>query len=112
VAWVRDRDYLHRLTKPVQKFAMRSGLPAGHLRETGKVGDPVEQMRLACESVGGPSWCFAASEKDAKLADHAEAIQNEFFVELAMAGASGGRDQAQDGSGESAIIVESHPVGV
>ncbi len=36
--WVKDRDYLHRLTKPVQKFALRSGLPAGHLRGTGQIG--------------------------------------------------------------------------
>lgn len=83
VTWIKDRDYLHRLTKPVQRFAMRSGLPAGHLRELAKVGDPVEQMRLACESVGAPAWCFAATEKDAKLADHAHQMQEEYFAGMA-----------------------------
>ncbi|HEY1684373.1 MAG TPA: ParB N-terminal domain-containing protein [Tepidisphaeraceae bacterium] len=83
VIWVKDRDYLHRLTQPVQRFAMRSGLPAGHLRELAKVGDPVEQMRLACESVRAPAWCFAATDKDAKLADHAHQMQEGYFAELA-----------------------------
>lgn len=84
VTWVKDRDYLHRLTKPVQKFAMRSGLPAGHLRELAKVGDPVHQMRLACESAGAPSWCFPATTKDTSpVADHANDVQEGYFAELA-----------------------------
>jgi ParB/RepB/Spo0J family partition protein len=83
VSWVKDRDYLHRLTKQVQHFALRSGWPAGHLRELAKVGDEVEQLRLACESVGAPSWCFAATEMEAKLADHAHDMQEGYFAELA-----------------------------
>jgi ParB/RepB/Spo0J family partition protein len=83
VTWVRDRDYLHRLTKPVQRFALRSGLPAGHLRELAKVGDPSDQMKLACACAGAPSWCFAADEKDVKLADYNQDLQNRYFEELA-----------------------------
>jgi len=83
VQWVRDRDYLHRLTKPVQRFAMQSGLPAGHLRELAKVGDPHEQMRLACESAGAPPWAFPATEKDAGIADHQRQLQEGYFAELA-----------------------------
>ncbi|MBC7784182.1 MAG: ParB N-terminal domain-containing protein, partial [Burkholderiales bacterium] len=83
VAWVKDRDYLHRLTKPVQRFAMRAGLPAGHLRELAKVGDPHEQMRLACECAGAPAWCFPAKAGDAKIADHANDVQESYFAELA-----------------------------
>jgi ParB/RepB/Spo0J family partition protein len=83
VAWVKDRDYLHRLSKPVQRFAMRSGLPAGHLRELAKVGDPREQMRLACESVGAPSWAFPAGDKDTGVADHQQQLQQGYFAQLA-----------------------------
>jgi ParB/RepB/Spo0J family partition protein len=83
VTWIKDRDYLHRLTKPVQRFALRSGLPAGHLRELAKVGDTADQLRLACECAGAPSWCFAADEKDAKIADYNQDLQNGYFEELA-----------------------------
>jgi len=81
--WVKDRDYLHRLSKPVQRFALRSGLPAGHLRELAKLGDPAEQMRLACESIGAPPHAFAASAKDAKVPDWQERLQEEFLTHLA-----------------------------
>jgi ParB/RepB/Spo0J family partition protein len=83
VAWVKDRDYLHRLTKAVQRFALQSGLPAGHLRELAKVGDPTEQMRLACESAGAPYWCFPAHDKDYKVADHHQETMDRYLGELA-----------------------------
>lgn len=83
VQWVRDRDYLHRLSKQVQRFAMQSGLPAGHLRELAKVGDPHEQMRLACESAGAPYWAFPATEKHAGIADHQQQLQQGYFAGLA-----------------------------
>lgn len=82
VVWVKDRDYLHRLTKPVQTFASRSGLPAGHLRELAKVGDPVEQMRLACETAGAPAHLFPADPKETKLAAWQQQQQDQYFGEL------------------------------
>ena len=81
--WVKDRDYLHRLTKPVQHLALRSGLPAGHLRELAKVGDPQEQMPLACDSIGAPSHAFPHDPKKAKLAEWQQQLQDRYFVELA-----------------------------
>lgn len=51
VTWVRDRDYFARLTEPVRELAMRTGLPAGHLRELAKLGDPEIQWRVALESM-------------------------------------------------------------
>lgn len=81
IAWVKDRDYLHRLTKPVQQFAFQSSLPAGHLRELAKVGDPADQMRLACESAGAPSWCFPADGGQAD-ASHLE-MRERYFAGLA-----------------------------
>lgn len=83
VQWIRDRDYLHRLSKQVQRFAMQCGLPAGHLRELAKVGDPHEQMRLACESAGAPYWAFPATEKHAGIADHQQQLQQGYFAGLA-----------------------------
>lgn len=83
VAWVKDRDYLFRLSTPVQKFAMRAGIPAGHLRELAKVGDPHEQMRLACESVGAPTWYFVPREGHKEVDEHARSMQVDWFVELA-----------------------------
>lgn len=83
LTWVRDRDYLHRLTKPVQRFALRAGVPAGHLRELAKVGDPIEQMRLACECSGAPSWAFSSSDKSGTVEDHHRQLQEEYFAELA-----------------------------
>ena len=82
VTWVKDRDYLHRLTKPVQRFALRSGLPAGHLRELAKIGDPQIQMRLACEVTGAPAHAFPADLKDAKSADWQRQLQENYFGEL------------------------------
>jgi ParB/RepB/Spo0J family partition protein len=82
ILWVRDRDYLHRLTKPVQRFALRSGLPAGHLRELAKLGDPVEQMRLACETAGAPSLAFPAGPRDTKEADWQRKLQDDYFAAL------------------------------
>ena len=79
--WVRDRDYLHRLTKPVQKFALRTGIPAGHLRELAKVGDPREQMRLACESIGAQAHVFPA-EKEERLEKWQQESQERFFAAL------------------------------
>ena len=79
--WVKDRDYLHRLTKPVQKFASRSGLPAGHLRELAKVGDPADQMRLACEAAGAPSHAFPSDPKEPKLAEWQRKLQEDYFAE-------------------------------
>lgn len=82
VSWVKDRDYLHRLTKPVQVFALRSGLPAGHLRDLAKVGDPAEQMRLACEAAGAPPHAFPAEPKG-KLEEWQKQLQELYFTELA-----------------------------
>jgi ParB/RepB/Spo0J family partition protein len=82
VSWVRDRDYLHRLTKAVQRFASRSGLPAGHLRELAKVGDPAEQLRLACESAGAPSHAFSSDPKETKLAPWQQQLQDGYFGEV------------------------------
>ena len=82
VAWVKDRDYLHRLTKPVQKFALRSGLPAGHLRELAKVGDPADQMRLACELSGAPAQAFPFDPKETKVTDWQRQLQEIYFAEL------------------------------
>ncbi|QOV92101.1 ParB/RepB/Spo0J family partition protein [Humisphaera borealis] len=83
VTWVRDRDYLHRLTKAVRKFALQSGLPAGHLRELAKVGDAGDQLRLACECAGAPAWCFAAQEEGKDLASHNQDVIDGYFAELA-----------------------------
>lgn len=83
VAWVKDRDYLFRLSTPVQKFAMRTGIPAGHLRELAKVGDPREQLRLACESVGAPTWFFIPREGQKEVEEHARSMQTDWFGELA-----------------------------
>ena len=82
VTWVKDRDYLHRLTKPVQRFALQSGLPAGHLRELAKVGDPQDQMRLACEMAGAPSEAFPSDPKDAKIVEWQKQRQEMYFAEL------------------------------
>ena len=83
IVWVKDRDYLHRLTKPVQQFALRSWLPAGHLRELAKLGDPKEQMRLACEAVGAPPHAFPSDPKNQKLEDWQRQLQDIYFAELA-----------------------------
>jgi ParB/RepB/Spo0J family partition protein len=82
VAWVKDRDYLHRLSKPVQKFALRSALPLGHLRELSKIGDPQDQMRLACEAAGAPARAFPFDPKDAKLEPWQKQMQDQFFAEV------------------------------
>jgi ParB-like chromosome segregation protein Spo0J len=81
--WVKDRDYLHRLTKPVQRFALRANLPAGHLRELAKVGDPAEQIRLACEMAGAPPHVFPADSKDGRLEEWQRQQQEQYFAELA-----------------------------
>jgi ParB/RepB/Spo0J family partition protein len=52
VSWVRDRDYLHRLSEPVQQLALKAQIPAGHLRELAKVGDPEDQWELAKDAAG------------------------------------------------------------
>jgi ParB-like chromosome segregation protein Spo0J len=80
--WIKDRDYLHRLSKPVQRFALRAGLPAGHLRELAKVGDPIDQMRLACEMAGAPARAFPSDPKEAKLAEWQKQLQEIYFAEL------------------------------
>jgi ParB/RepB/Spo0J family partition protein len=82
IPWVKDRDYLHRLTKSVQQFALRSGLPAGHLRELAKVGDPADQLRLACEAAGAPTHAFPADPKKAKIAEWQQQLQDGYFAEL------------------------------
>ena len=81
-SWVKDRDYLHRLSKPVQKFALRADLPGGHLRELAKVGGPADQMRLACEMAGAPARAFPADPKDGKLAEWQKQLQDIYFGEL------------------------------
>ena len=58
VEWVRDRDYLHRLSQQVADLALRFDLPAGHLRELAKVGDETEQFELACQAIGLPAWMY------------------------------------------------------
>lgn len=85
VTWVKDRDYLHRLTKPVREFVARAGLPAGHLREIAKVGDPQEQLRLACEAAGAQASPFDAADDDGDNAAAREARQ-EYFKKLADGG--------------------------
>jgi ParB/RepB/Spo0J family partition protein len=82
VAWVKDRDYLFRLSTPVQKFAMKTGIPAGHLRELAKVGDEREQMRLACEAVGAPTWYFVPRDGQKQVDEHTQSMQDEWLAEL------------------------------
>jgi ParB/RepB/Spo0J family partition protein len=82
VAWVKDRDYLFRLSPAVQKFAMKTSIPAGHLRELAKVGDDREQMRLACESVGAPPWYFVPREGQKQLDEHIQQLQTDWLATM------------------------------
>lgn len=47
VRWVQDHAYFSRLTPAVRELAMAAELPAGHLREIAKVGDPYRQLNIA-----------------------------------------------------------------
>lgn len=84
VTWVKDRDYLHRLSKSVRAFVSRAGLPAGHLRELAKVGDSDDQLRLACEAANAPAWAFEAS--GSMISDAAKEAQQRFFEKLTDGG--------------------------
>lgn len=81
ITWVKDHDYLHRLTKPVRAFVARIDLPAGHLRELAKVGDPETQLVLACDCVGAPHWAFHAMSSG--NGEHAAKVRMEFIESVA-----------------------------
>lgn len=65
--WVDERMYIDRLTKPAIAIARRAQLPAGHLREVAKIGDPDQQFRLVCDAAGIAGWRLRPDYKTGKI---------------------------------------------
>jgi ParB/RepB/Spo0J family partition protein len=84
VRWVRDRDYLHRLSPKCQELALRAQVPAGHLREIAKVGDSELQFSLVCDAAGAFRHWFDSKSQTLKpcLKGYAKDIE-EFFAHVA-----------------------------
>jgi ParB/RepB/Spo0J family partition protein len=84
VRWVRDRDYLHRLSPKCQELALRAQVPAGHLREIAKVGDTELQFALVCDAAGAFRHWFDSKSQTLKpcLKGYAKDIE-EFFAHVA-----------------------------
>lgn len=80
--WVRDRDYFARLCEPVRDLAMRCSLPAGHLREIAKLGDPALQIEVALFAVKGNSYWFKPGTLTPKGDSWAKKNCQDFFEEI------------------------------
>ncbi|MEM9019971.1 MAG: ParB N-terminal domain-containing protein [Planctomycetota bacterium] len=77
-SWVRDRDYFARLSDQVRQFAVRVNLPAGHLREIAKVGDPELQFKIACRAVHAWPSDFKPGTIQPRTKDDAKDVEDLF----------------------------------